>query len=473
MSIRRHTLYNFFGTILPLATSLVTVPIYLRLVGETRYGILAIVWLLLGYFGLFDLGLGRATAQRIAALQEGTPTDRAHTFWTALILNVSLGGVGGLIIWPVAAYFFRHVFKIDEALRPEILAAVPWLIMAVPMATLTGVLTGALQGRGRFLELNLISVTGTLLFQILPLIVARYLGVSLGVLVPVALLARVLTVTVLFFQCWRNVFNGHKIVYEHEKAGDLLRLGGWITVSSFVSPMMVILDRFIIGSLFGAKAISWYTVPFQLAERTTIISTSHTAALFPHLAAATIDKEKQLIDNALRTIMAITTPLISIGILLMTPFLAWWITPDFAQRSSLVGRILLMGFWANGLAAIPYSLLQARGRPDIVAKCHVSELIPYFILLYIGLYTNGIIGAAIVFSVRVLVDLVLLGSVSGILKRSLHLFLVPSILLVIAFIIASEISSGRTGWYLIGLIHIVISVFLSWRINPGQKKNID
>ena len=137
MSIRRNTAYNLLGSVIPLAVSLVTIPIYMGLIGEARYGVLAIAWLLLGYFGLFDLGLGRATAQRIAALRDGTAEERARTFWTALAMNLGLGVIGGLIIWPVAAYFFGNVFKIEDALRPEVQAAVPWLILAVPMATVS------------------------------------------------------------------------------------------------------------------------------------------------------------------------------------------------------------------------------------------------------------------------------------------------------------------------------------------------
>ena len=193
MSIRRNTAYNLLGSVIPLAVSLVTIPIYLGLIGDARYGVLAIAWLLLGYFGLFDLGLGRATAQRIAALRDGTAGQRAETFWTALALNVGLGVVGGLLIWPIAAYFFGNVFKVEEALRPEVQAAVLWLILAVPMATLSGVLSGALHGRNRFFELNVISIAGTVLFQLLPLATAMLWGSDLGVLLPAALFARLFT----------------------------------------------------------------------------------------------------------------------------------------------------------------------------------------------------------------------------------------------------------------------------------------
>ena len=462
MSIRRHTTYNLLGGIIPLALSIITIPIYLGLIGEARYGVLAIAWLLLGYFGLFDLGLGRATAQRIATLHHSTDAERAQTFWTAMTLNVGFGIVGGLLIWPFAAYFFGYVFKIDDALRSEVRAAVPWLVLAVPMATLSGVLTGALQGRQRFLDLNLISASGTVLFQLLPLIMATLWGAELGILLPAALFARLISLFALFARCRRHVYCGHSATFSRVEAGHLLSFGGWVTVTSFISPMMVILDRFIIGALLGAKAVSYYTVPFQLAQRSTILASALTSALFPRFASASLEEEQRLAHEALRTLLVVMTPLVSAGILFFEPFVTWWITPAFAQQSTPLGQIILAGFWINGFAMIPYAQLQARGRPDIVAKCHLGELLPYLGLLYVGLTTLGLAGVAAAFSLRALADFGLLAGFAGTLIRSLRLLLIPAVLLLIALLVPNLLTTGRPEWFLFVALHLIITFGWAW-----------
>ena len=94
------------------------------------------------------------------------------------------------------------------------------------------------------------------------------------------------------------------------------------------------------------------------------------------------------------------TPVMLIALLLVEPFFRLWISPQFAANANITAQILLLSFWINGFAIIPYSQLQATGRPDITATLHIAELFPYLILLFVGLHFLGLPGAALAFGVR-------------------------------------------------------------------------
>lgn len=437
MSVSRNTAYNLLGTAAPILVALISIPVYLNLIGEQRYGMLSIAWILLGYFGAFDLGIGRAAAQRIAKL-ELNRTARAQSFWTALCLNGALGIVGGLAIWPAAHYFFARQFQIDAALQPEVLEALPWLMLALPLATVTGVLTGALQGVERFLQLNAINATGSILFQILPLVAAWLWTPDLGVLMPIAIGARVIGVVLLFLACIRHVSFEAAPSLSKNEASELLKFGGWVTVSSLISPIMVMADRFIIGAVLGAKAVTHYAVPFQLAERTTIIPGALSSSLFPRFAKDTVQDGQQMAVTSVRLLLVIMTPIMVVAILLAHPFLALWISNEFANQSALVLQILLAGFWINGLARIPHARLQATGRPKVVAICHLVEILPYLALLLVGLQFGGVAGAAMAFSLRVLADHLLLSGQANTLRPTFTLTLAGLALLVAALLLTQQ-----------------------------------
>lgn len=447
MSVRRHTAYNLVGLLTPMVLALVAVPLYLGIIGEARYGALALVWLLVGYFSLFDLGLGAATAQRLSTLAEASPAARAHVFWSALLANLCCGALGSLIAWPLAQWFFEHGFAIDANLRAELLAALPWMLVTLPVATLSGVLTGTLQARQRFFELNLIAVIGGAAVQLMPLLAALQRGPQLEHLVQAVLVARLLTTVTLMQRCARHVTQGQAVTWRLATARDLLRYGGWVSVSAVVGPLMVILDRFVIGSLLNARAVSHYTIPFQLAERATVLSASLNQALFPRMAQASSEATRMaLAHGALRVLVVIVSPLVALALVLMAPFLGWWISGDMAAVATPVAHVLLLGFWINSLAMVPYTQLQAAGRPDLVAKCHLAELIPYLALMFYALKTLGLVGAAIVFAVRAAADFLLLALLARSLTEGLKLLSGPALaLLVIA-------TSGGHGPLAYGLL---------------------
>ncbi len=415
MSLARHTVYNLIGAIGSLVIVLVTVPFYLERIGAVRYGILAIVWMILGYFGLFNLGLTRATTNRIAQLTDGG--ERERVFWTAVVLNAGLGLAGGLILYGAGVILVGSILNLAPSLTHEIRVSLPYLAVAVPLSTTTGVFTGALEARERFGTANLIQLAGSFLYRVAPLLAAYFWSPALDVLIPVTVAAR--AVSALFFipSLIRALPLRHAPNLQADQARGLLRYGFWITLTDIIGPILSTIDRFVIGALDGAAAVTYYVIPTNLASQGSILPGSLSRALFPRLSAAEPSAARKIAAHAVMALNSLTTPLVILGIFLMHPFLALWISPAFAARAAPVGEIFLLGIWVNGLAYIPLTLIQAQGQPDLTARFHLFELVPYLALLWFGLVEYGLPGAAMAWVIRVGVDTALLFGFSGLLVR--------------------------------------------------------
>jgi O-antigen/teichoic acid export membrane protein len=468
MSVSRNVTYNLVGSVLPLLLALITVPIYLHLVGSDRYGVLAIAWLLLGYFGLFDLGLGRATTYSIAALKDADPQARADVFWTAIFTNIAMGVIGGLVLWVAADFFFDQVFKVDPRLRPEILASVPLLALAVPIATLNGVLSGALTGRERFLEINTVSVLSTSLFQIFPIVVAWAWGPNLSQLLAAAVLARSIGIGVLWWRCHVSITRGQRHRFVPSQARDLLGYGGWVTVTGLFGPILVLLDRFAIGAVLGATAVTIYTLPFQLAQRITMFPQAVVTAVFPKLPTASVEERQALGDKAIRVLLAtISLPILGM-IYALHPFLDLWVGKAIGPQSADVGSLIVLGYWANAFAIVPYSWMQGAGRPDLVTKVLLVQIPPYLALLYFGMTEFGLIGCAVVFAFRCSVDFLLMWWAARRTLRQVPLIATVGAPLLVGVILSNVLSYRDPFWWLSGVILAGIVALLCWRIAPPE-----
>lgn len=447
MSVRRYTVYNLIGASLPIAVSFLTVPAYFHLVGEIRFGILSIAWLFLGYFGLFDLGLGMATTRQVAAREKDGRHVQAQIFWTALLTNLSLGLAGAIIAWPVAHFYFGHMLKVSPGMRFEIIAAIPWLVLAVPVATVTGVVTGALQGINRFGTLNLISFLGSTLFQLLPLAAAFFWSPSLNIVLPISLLAQALSLAMLGFECYRHLLRGHAVTYDRAELKVLFRFGFWVAVSAFFSPLMTMVDRLIIGAYVSAAAVSLYVVPFNLGQRLCILGNAMGVALFPRIAAASFDEALMVEEEAERVLSAIMLVAIVGAIFIIGPFLRIWIGQDFAFRASAIAEVLLLGVWFEAVSRIPLYALRGLSRPEVIAKIDLIQLVPFWIALLVLITKLGALGVAIAYVFRVGANYALLVYEVGTLRRLFPILATSVVMLVLSLTLVRLVSPLSMPWF--------------------------
>ncbi len=421
--IIRSATWSLMGTVVPMIAALVAIPWLMRYLGQERLGVLSLVWVVVGYFSFLDMGLGRAVTVAVASFRakgQDVLREEMHVLGTASVLLFSLGGIAALLLGGAISGWGIPFRLSSTALHDEVVEALLWTLPSLPLLLLSSSFRGHLEGVGAFRALNLLRIPTGILLVAGPCFTALYTPSLVGACISI-LLVRVLHVLVL----WRLVagqtrYGSIAFLRVLLRSVDLawlrrlLTFGGWVTVSNVVGPVIVYVDRFVIGMTLAASAVTAYAVPFDLVSRLPILVAALCSVLLPELTrlsslAAAMDTG--MANQANRLVKK--SSWLTICVVSMVVAVSWWLTPwalrlwlgaEFAQNSALVTQILLLAFGVNAIAQIPFTALQAVGKVKAIAVLHLAELLPYAVLVYLAISWLGLVGAAWAWLLRSIVD---------------------------------------------------------------------
>lgn len=452
MRLAVNAVYSIAGAAIPMVVSIVTVPIYLHVIGGERYGALLIAWLLLGYFGQADFGIARAITHRISALGRQSRQQNAETLWSGIAGVMVFSLLSALLVYGASGFFFSGPFKVGESLRAEMMASRVALALCIPVIAITSVFAGALMGLERFKLVSAGNLVSSIAMQVLPLLVAYYVGSNLTGLIFAALFGRAIGLLIAAGGAWLTILRGQAISVSLAEFRHLFTFGAWILLTMIVGPMMTMADRFVIGGTLGATAVAVYTVPFQIASRSAMFPYAVSQVLFPRFASDSGERSLERCRSSTVLIAQVYAPMV-IGLsCLAAPLLHLWIGTKLDPRSILIGQIVIAGFWANAIAGVPYAYIQARGNPRFTALLHVAELPFYTAALYLLGMNYGLAGVAAAFTLRCAVDCVLLMGAAKLWTREMAARLAGPVALVLLSIVAGQMFQGWVGAFLAAFV---------------------
>ena len=410
--LARNTMLNLAGQVVPLLVAIFTVPYVIHHLGPDRYGLYSLAWILVGYFALFNLGIGPATTKYVAELLGNGEIDRLPGLvWTAVASQTCLGLVGGTLLAAASPFLVEHVLKIPADLHPQ--AHVIFLIMAaaLPIDFASGSVQGVLGASQRFDLLNAISIPSSFLTYLVP-VVALALGFGLPAIVFSLVLVRVAATAIVLVLAIRLYPTLRTIRFDFGLVRSLLGFGGWVAISGVVSPILTYIDQFLIGALLSIAAVGFYTPPYAIASKLSILPACLVSTLFPAFSTSAgrgdLEWIRKTLIRSLKFLILTAGPAALLLAFLARPLLALWLGTTFANEGALALQILAGGVLVNSLAYIPYSLLQGVGRPDLTAKFHLAELPIHIGLVWFLVAHFGLPGAALAWTFRVTLDVVLL-----------------------------------------------------------------
>ena len=184
-----------------------------------------------------------------------------------------------------------------------------------------------------------------------------------------------------------------------------------MTISNIIVPLIVYLDRFLIGGLVSAAAITYYATPYEVVTKLLIIPSALTGVLFPTFSASYLNNPDFTRKLSLRAVKYVFFILFAVVLLIITfagEGLGLWLGEKFSVNSALILQFLAAGILFNSIAYIPYAFLDGIGRPDITAKVQLIELPLYLLAMWVAIKHQGINGAAFVWMLRTIVDALIL-----------------------------------------------------------------
>jgi O-antigen/teichoic acid export membrane protein len=418
VSLVRNATLNLVTNCWTFVVLVVAMPNLVHYLGEASFGLFSIAWVTIGYLTFLDIGVNRAATKFISEhLAEEDHDSAAKIVRTGIVANASIGTAAGVVIALLSPFLVHSLFKISGPLEDQARWTFYAVSLAVPVLLVQGVFRAALSSFQRFGWINSVDAlaTGT---QWLVAGILAWQGYGVALVVFSTVLIRMggtIAYGVVLFRLFPNLqlFQAQNL----HGLSKLLRFGSWVTVSQVVSPLLVYLDRVLIASFVSLGAVTLYTVPFEAMTRLRIIPSALVGTLYPAFSERGDEDQRhpleRLYERSIRYLMLLLVPGTLYLLVLGPDLFGVWMGTAFAKQISSVLQILAFGVLVNALAPVPYSLLQALGRPDLTGKFHLLEL-PVYVAMCLWLIPRwGIAGAAVASTVRFSLDAALLFWAAG------------------------------------------------------------
>ncbi len=463
-----NTIYNLIGSLIPLIFGFLSTPILIQNFGIQNFGILILSWTFIGYFNIFDLGISRSITQFISKKIGENDFDKIPKIFISGLSILLLVGIFFSLIIIISSFFFQSDFNTGLGVE-KLKILIRYISIGIPFVLLNSISRGYFEAIQRFDIVNLFRVPIGISIFLIPLISSFYTN-DLLISIYLIVLARILFSLIYLFYTFINYFKIDDINFPEKKITiNIIKMSSWLSISSILTPVLSNLDRFFIIYLISSSALTYYSTPNEFLSKILIIPAAAAAVFFPNFAKVTnnIKKSRELLYSGYLSSFIVIAPIILILFSISDLMLRVWLGAEFMQESSFLTKVILIGVFFNSIAIIPFSYIQGIGRVDITAKFHLFEFPIYIIFLFFLLNFFGIEGAAIAWSLRIILDFFLLHFYIGFNKIMLKKYFIIInfiIVIIILCIFSISIVENFFGIFFSFILSLIISLLLFFNL---------
>ena len=392
---------NYVVIILNMLVGLLYTPYMLRMMGQSEYGLYALVASVISYLTVLDLGLGNAIVRYTAKYRaEGKTSEQYEMFGMFLVLYIIIGVVAfvaGLGLYINVDTLFGTTMtlaELDKA-RTMMLFLIFNLAVTFPMSIFGSIITAY----ERFVFPRVVNIVRVILNTLI-MIYLLEMGYKAVAMVILQTVFNLLTLVINFFYCKYKL--QIKIFFRNFQWGLLKE----IAVYSFWIFLNVIMDRiywstgqFVLGAFVGTAAVAIFAVAIQLEHIYMQFSTAIAGVFLPKVTGmvAHNDNRKEISDLFIRTgrIQYIVIALILTGFIVFgRDFINLWAGADY-DSAYVITLLFFVSLSIPLIQNLGITILQARNQMKFRSLLYIGIAIVSLFFQIILAKQYGGLGCAV------------------------------------------------------------------------------
>ncbi len=484
--VYKNTAINIGAQAVIMLMMIVAMPFIVKGLGSVSFGILSLIWTVITYFTLWDLGISRSVVKFIAEKRAvGKTHDVVAIIYFSVVVSLVLGSIFGILIMVFDSPTASLLFRVTPAYLNTVHLALRIIAIAMPILVLQGAFRGVLMGFNRFDLTNIVQLAnGLLQWGGSLVLVLLHFGVIQVIIF--VMVSRALTTMLALAYILRLVdISHHGRIIDLSLFSDILKFGGWAMTSQIVSPVLQYAERFILSGAIATSAVTLYVVPYEATSKLLVLSVGMVSSLFPAMSeiyghGGLGHEFRRLYEQAERMMVFAFLPICAVLVAFAPEILKVWMGSPFAESAGLVFEILSAAFFVNSIAQLPFTVIQAVGRADLTGKIHLAELPIHLLVAFVLIRRFGLIGAAMTTLFRIILDAFLLYSIASkrlgleveFLKDFGRKFLLPVLLIVVtmsgAFFLQQNVAAKSVFAFI--LLFLYIASIFKFSLEENERK---
>jgi O-antigen/teichoic acid export membrane protein len=350
------------------AVALVTVPVMVHGLGFASYGIYSVAFSVAALGSYLDLGLGWTTAKFVAEADAVTSQTRVGTVMAAsAIYQLSLGLVFAIAVIVASSSISRVVLRVPSNQVAAASAVLELAAVSFVASSLLGVFVSGLRGLRRFSAATLVATGSTTISAIgaaaaasmglgvVAAAAAQLFGVACGVVAGLGACHALLRASEHGRELWRQL-------------RAMLGFSIWNYASRLVQMFVLQADKIMIARWVGPAALTFYSVPFNFAQRVNVLSGPAVIAIYPIAVVGRFDRDAFMRQYlAASRLLHIATAALAISVLVWGDrFLGAWVGPEMASRGTFFLRVLTVGFWVVSVGSFDGGCIEGWNKPRLI-----------------------------------------------------------------------------------------------------------